>query len=265
VDGVPWVRLPVRTERFGERTPFAAKAAWYVGVVLTRIAADVRYVEALRGGWWVVASAKAVAITEPDRVTPLWRLTPRPLARVLARLARGRLPRLGEPWTMQVALAEGGPVRVGTAVLAAYARARSLSYRLLPDRAAVSGPRPGAVAPADGAVVRPPAHPDEAATALVDALRYSLPPDLFASFAGCAIVSVDERDVRVHGHCAGPGAEQFGSNDARAGVELLRDVCADNPAGQAGELTPFVLVFAVQAPHVSDRAAIDRVGATAHK
>jgi hypothetical protein len=140
-----------------------------------------------------------------------------------------------------------------------------MSYRLLPDRAAVSGPRPGAVAPADGAVVRPPVRPVEAAQALADALRYSLPPDLFASCAGCAIASVDEREVRVHGHCAGPGADRAGAGDARAAVDLLRDVCADNPAGQEGELTPFLLVFTARTPHVSDRAPIDRVGVTAHK
>src|SRR6185503_16538994 len=127
------------------------------------------------------------------RVRPLWEIKPRLVSRLLAPLVRRRLPRLGEAWTMQVAMDDAGPIRVTTAVLAYAVGGSRWGARLLPEpAAAIFAPRPGAVAPADSAVVRAPARPHEAAEAFLDALRYSLPSDLVETLAGCVVFSADE-------------------------------------------------------------------------
>jgi hypothetical protein len=240
VAGATWARLPVRTEAFAPGDQFAARAAWYVSTKLAELRDERSRRVALREPWFAMLSAKAVAVSQ-RRVRPLWEIKPRPMARLLAPLARRCLPRLGEAWTMQVAMDEAGPIRVTAAVLAyAIGAARWGSRLLPPPAAALFPPRPGAVAPADSAVVRAPARPDEAAEAFLDALRYSLSSDLVETLAGCVIFSADESGSRILGFAAGPSADAVPDRDA-----LAARLCADNPAGHAGERTPLVLALTV--------------------
>jgi hypothetical protein len=236
--GATWMRVPVRTEIFGPDDLMAPKVAWYASTALSELRALRRYDGA--EAWFAVLSAKPLAVSQ-RRATPLWEITPSAAARTLSRLADGPL---NETWTMQVALEEGGGVRVGSAVLAEVVGLRGLANRLMPPAAAyLSSPRPDAVAPADGAVVRPPFLADEAAASLRDALKYALPSRSAAALAGCAIVAADERGSKVLGYAPGP------KDDAVPGaLQLVAELCADNPAGQGNQRTPLVLLVPAAPP-----------------
>ena len=109
-----------------------------------------------RGPWFAVLSGQGAWPSPSAASVHCGTSSPGRLARLLARIARRRLPQLGEAWTMQVALNESGRVRVAAAVLLAQVLARR-GARLLPEpAAALYPPRAGAVPPGDSAVVRGP-------------------------------------------------------------------------------------------------------------
>jgi hypothetical protein len=196
------------------------------------------YRDGLGGPWFAVLSGKVLAVSQ-RRFRPLWEIAPGQIARLLATVARRRLPRLSEPWTMQVALDEGGRLRViaGTLISALWPE---WAQRWLPESAVtLFPPRAGAVPPADAAVIRGPARPDATAAALLDALRYSLPPHLVSTLAGCAVVSADDTGSRLLGFAPGPNVGATTDPDV-----LVAEVFADNPACQGAECTPIVLAFA---------------------
>jgi len=258
VAGVTWARLPVRTEAFAPGAELVAKAAWYVADALTEQFAVSLLRETLRGPWFATLAGKVVAVSQ-RRVCPLWDIKPDLAARVLARIARRWLPRLGEAWTMQVAIDHGGLPRVAAGTLAA-ALSMEWSQRLLPQAAAtLYPPRAGAVAPADGAVVRGPFSPDDVADALLDALHYSLAPHLVDTLAGCAVISADEMGSRLLGFAPGPYVHAVPHPEP-----IVAEIFADNPAGQGGECTPIVLVCPAPQPRTAgprqrgtDFAALD--------
>ena len=245
---VDWSRVPVQTERFVPGDPLAAKAAWHVSTALADLTSDKTYSAALRSPWLAVMSGKPVSVSQ-RRFSPLWDVSPGAAARVLSRFARRRLPRLGDPWTMQVAIAEGGLARVAAGALAARLGLWHWYARLVPPAAMnVFAPRPDAVAPGDSAVVRAPWKPDEFAAALVDALRLAIPAEAFLTLAGCAVVSADDAGARVLGYAPGPLADAITDP-----IDVVAALCADNPAGQADEHTP--VIVAVRAPR---RSAAER-------
>jgi hypothetical protein len=238
VAGLSWSRLRVRTEVFVPGDAVVAKAAWHAANALADLSADRSAREALRGPWFAILSGRALAVTQ-RRACPLWDIKPGPAARWLSRIARRRLPHLGEAWTMQVALTESDRTRVAAAVLVARVWPRR-GARMLPDPAAsLYPPRAGAVPPGDSAVVRGPVQSDQTAAALVGALRYAAPMSLVATLAGCAVVSADENGCRLLGFAAGPYADAV--PDAESVVSQL---CVDNPAGQNHEQTPVLLAYA---------------------
>jgi hypothetical protein len=242
-----WLRWPVRVNPIvAGATAFPATLAFHAGAVLAELRAQRAYAEALRGPWFAVVAGKTVAVAQ-QRVTPLWNVRPRLLARVLARLGGRQLPILAESWTMQVAIAEVGRLRMVGAVGAALLRQHAWLQQLLPDGAPAFAPRPDAVPPADSAVVQLPADADAFAESFVAALRLGLPAEVFETLAGCAVVRADDSGSRVLGFAAGP----FGDAVTR-GEELVARACADNPAGQGRERTPLMLVFEAPAPRRRD-------------
>jgi hypothetical protein len=236
-----WLRIAVRTALITLGEPVAPAVSWHVANVLTALWKDPSYQDVAAGPWFVVVSGKAVAVSQ-NRIDPLLDLVPGHAARLLARMGRRRLPQLGEPWTMQVAIDHSGLGRVLAAVALGVPLGREGD--LYP-------PRPGAVTPADSAVVRAPFEPDGVASALVTAVRLAVPREAADTLAGCAVVSADDRGCRVLGFAAGPAAKA-----APRPRTLLALVLADNPAGQAGERTPVVLVA---------RAAVSRNRAPAEQ
>jgi hypothetical protein len=221
VDGGVWRRTLVRTAPIAAGDPLLANAAFYVTNLLTTRG------DLPLGPWFVVISGKAVAVSQ-DRVEPVDWVRPGRLAAILARLARRHRPHLAEPATMRVAIDHCGlwPI-VGTVLFG----------RPLPSEAANYPPRPGAVAPANAAVVRPPSEPDEVAASLVAALRLALTREHWRTLAGVAIASADDAGCRVLGFAPGPAAEA--TPHPRT---LLSMALADNPAGQGTQRTPIVIV-----------------------
>jgi hypothetical protein len=221
VDGGVWRRTLVRTARITAGDPLLANAAFYVTNLLTARS------DLPLGPWFVVISGKAVAVSQ-NRVEPVDVLRPSRLATVLARLARRHRPQLASPATMRVAIDHCGlfPI-LGTVLFG----------RPLPKDAANYSPRPGAVAPADVAVVRPPSDPDEVAESLVAALRLALTREHWRTLAGVAIASADDAGCRVLGFAPGPVADA--TTNPRS---LLSMALADNPAGQGTQRTPIVIV-----------------------
>jgi hypothetical protein len=221
VGGDVWRRSPIRTAPIAAGDELLANAAFYVTNALTTRG------DLPLGPWFVVVSGKVVAVSQ-NRVNPVVALRPGRFAAVLAWLARRRWPELGRSWTMRVALDHCGPRAVLGAVLFG---------RPMPAGAAVYPPRVGAMTPADAAVVRPPAEPDEVASSLVAALRLALARDHWRTLAGVAIVSADDGGCRVLGFAPGPVADA-----APYPRTLLSLALADNPAGQGAQRTPIVIV-----------------------
>jgi asparagine synthase (glutamine-hydrolysing) len=230
--------LPLRTEAFAPGDRLAPSAAWHIVDAVTRLCADRPDRQATLGPWFVVVSAKVVAVSQ-RRVSPLWQIRPGVSARMLARVARRGLPWLGEAWTMQVAIDEGGLLPVAAGTVAAGLGHAGWAARLLPEQAALLSPaRADAMAPANASVVSSPFRPDDAAEVILEALRHALPPGPLDTLAGCAVVSADEAGSRVLGFAAGPYVDAV--PDAEA---TLAEVLADNPCGQGQQRTPIVLAF----------------------
>ncbi len=237
IGGQPWTRVLIRTDVVAPGDQVVAKAAWTVADKVAELVTEKSYRDGLRGPWFAVLAGKPLAVSQ-RRLRPLWEIQPGRLARVLAGIARHRLPRLSEPWTMQVALDEGRRWRVVAGTLVSLL-SPSLAQIWLPESAVtLFPPRSNAVSPADAGVVRGPAKPDAAAAALLDALRYSLPSHLVSTLAGCAVVSADEAGSRLLGFATGPNSGARPHPDV-----LVADVFADNPAGQGNQCTPVVLAF----------------------
>jgi len=235
VGGDVWRRIPVRTTAIGAGDQLLANTAFYVANKLTELAPPPG------GAWFAVISGKVVAVSQ-KRVSPVFSVQPGRMARWLARLARRRWPYLGKPWTMQVAIDHSGLGRMLMSVLIG---------RSMPSTAAVYAPRPGAVPPADAAVVRPPFQPDEVAASLLAAVRLALPDQLGQTLAGVAVVSADNLGCRVLGFASGPYA-----NSTPRPRALLSLVLADNPAGQSGERTPIVVVAQETPPDTPHRPVV---------
>lgn len=225
IAGDTWRRLPVRVSAVGAGDPFVDNAAWATIRALT----DTVDSGDLCGPWFAVVSGKALAVSQ-RRLRSLLDVRPTGLARMVAALARRRLPELGESWTAQVVIDHSGLIHTVAAVL---------GRRGMRAADTVYPPRPDAMPPADAAVVRAPLLPDEVAATLVDALRRGLPHALAETLAGCAVASADADGCRVLGFAAGPYADA-----APNPVRLLASALDDNPGGQGCEQTPLILVLA---------------------
>jgi hypothetical protein len=244
IDRTMWTVAPLRTEVFsaGDRVP--ESAAWHVANAFASPEPDSVFDADPTGvgPWLAILSAKPLAVSQ-HRVRPLWEIRPGRVAHTLSRLAQGRLPRLAEPWTMQVAIEDGGLVAVGAGVLATRAGLTGWARRILPREVlGLFPPRAGAVAPADGAVIGAPVRPDEAAAAMVRSLRHALPARVARRLIGTAVVAAGPSGCRVLGYGPGPAADL-----APDVVALIDRLCADDPAGQADERTPLVLAFRARA------------------
>ena len=163
---------------------------------------------------------------------PLAEIHPTRLARTLSRFV-SRTPvgiGLGVPETMQLALDEVGPARiVRAAVAAAVTRpfgVHGVFYRIVgPQVSAIDGPTPHTIPPYNTHAKSAPEDPAGVAAALSRALS--------ADAGGPVEVAViDVNDIGANILGASPGVDE----------RLLADLLADNPLGQGGESTPFLLV-----------------------
>jgi hypothetical protein len=232
--GQVWQRHILATEQLLDHDRVGEKIAWHIAEFASDKAARL----AMRRTWYVAVAAKPVAVAQ-GRARAIWDIAPGRLARLLTRvLGRrpGRCP-ARDPWTMQVAIEEASRARMALAVLAARLGRRARAQRLAGPAWQVSPPRERACPPAHLAVVAPPRRADDTAEEIVNALRRTLPREIFATLGGCAIVSVDDEEVRRLGW-AGP----------RDDPGLVARLCAQNPFGQGDEQTPVLVATAVPHP-----------------
>jgi hypothetical protein len=235
VDGTAWHRQLIGTEPLVNGDKITEKIAWYVAEAAAGIDKSLR--PALRRPWYLLVAAKPVAVAQ-GLSRAIWEIKPTLLARAVVRIGR-RSTRLTDPWTAQVALDSGGPLRTVCAALCASLGWRAWSERMAgPVLSSVAAPRRDACPPAHLAVVPPPARPDQVAEQIRQALRTALPAEVFQAFAGCAIVGVDDDGPRLLGWSERGGAP---------GV-LLTVLCQDNPFGQADARTPLLLGLQVNRP-----------------
>lgn len=234
--GQVWQRQVVPTEQLLEGDRLAEKIAWYVA----EFAAAKPVRQAMRQRWYLVLSAKPVAVAQ-GRARAIWDIAPTRLAHGLARLHGA------DPWTMQIAIEEAGRARMALAVLAGRLGRRAWSDRLGGRGWAVSAPREHACPPAHLAVVAPPQRADRTAEEIMNALRRTLPEEIFATLGGCAIVSCDDQGSRHLGWAGSSG--QPG---------LIARLCAENPFGQGDEQTP--LLIALAAPRGAGQAPARKGG-----
>jgi hypothetical protein len=248
--GQAWSRRMLRTEPLavGDRT--AEMIAWYVAEFVAAAEKPVR--QALRQPWHLLVSAKPVAVAQ-GLARAVWEIRPGASARGLVRLA-GPAMGLPDPWSTQVALEQGGIVRLGLAAICARLGRRAWHDRIAgPLVRSVSPPREHACPPAHLAVVPPPQQPDGVTDEIMVALRKALPDEVFATLAGCAIVGVDEEGPRVLGW----------SGKGEPSMPLLHRLCQDNPFGQDDERTP--LLMALVAPKAAAQTAGRKGGRPAAK
>lgn len=225
-----WHRRLVGTEQLEPGDRVAEKLAWYVAESLDAMGKPAR--QAMRQPWYLIVAAKSVAVAQ-GRAKAVWEIQPGKLARFLARGAHGT--RHPDPWSLQVAIDEGGGLRMSAALLCArlgrrtwYERVSGLAAR------SVSPPREHSCPPGHLSVTAPPREPELAAAEIIEALRRALPDEFYDQLAGCAIVGVDADGVRQLGW----------SGPAEAPVALLQKLCADNPFGQGDERTPLLIALA---------------------
>ncbi|MGZ6869629.1 MAG: asparagine synthase (glutamine-hydrolyzing) [Frankiaceae bacterium] len=217
----PWLRAPLRSRLISSGDDLTAA----LREALATSGAG------LRPGDLLATSEKVVAISQ-GRSLPLAEIHPTRLARTLSRFV-SRTPvgiGLGVPETMQLALDEVGPARiVRAAVAAAVTRpfgAHGVFYRIVGTQvSAIDGPTPHTIPPYNTHAKRAPEDPAGVAAALSRALS--------ADAGGPVEVAViDVNDIGANILGASPGVDE----------RLLADLLADNPLGQGGESTPFLLV-----------------------
>ncbi|GAA2379271.1 hypothetical protein Cme02nite_17690 [Catellatospora methionotrophica] len=231
--GQDWTTHALVTEPITAGDRFADKFAWYVAEFAH--GADKGSRQALRRPWHLLVAAKPVAVAQ-GLSRAIWEIEPGSYARALVRLA-GPAVGLADPWSMQVALDHGGRSRLGLAVLCARLGRRVWSERIAgPLVRSVCPPREQACPPAHLAVVPPPGDADRVAEQIVAALRKTLPDDVYAMLAGCAVVGAGDGGMRLLGWSQ-PGEPPAG---------LLERLCERNPFGQGDERTPLVLALSAQ-------------------
>jgi F420-0:gamma-glutamyl ligase-like protein len=229
--------------RAGSVAPNAGKslAVEIAGVILERLPVRTHVVTAkdslvaivrryafphLRPGDVLFLSERMVAITQ-GRAIPIDAITPSPLAVTLSRHVT-KTPAgigVGSPWTMELAFAEAGKVRVlaaaAVAALTRPLRVRGLFYRIAGQRvASIDGPCANTLPPFDRCATLGPDRPNAVARRI-------------AQEVGCAVVIVDANDL---------GVVVLGRSDRAISERWARRVFADNPLGQSRQQTPMAIV-----------------------
>ena len=179
----------------------------------------------IQPGDLLAISERIVAITQ-GRAYPIRELSPRWLARVLARwvFKPSWGIGIGSPWTMELALREAGVLRV---LLGGAASAitkpfgiRGVFYHVVGKNiAAIDGPTPYTLPPYNEYAKLPPKDPEAVASALATQVRVPV-----------ALIDANDIGVQVLG--------------ASADVDraLVRELFQDNPLGQTNEQTPLCIV-----------------------
>ena len=209
VDGVDWLRIPVKTHLITKEDKMADVVAKYPK-------------DQMQEGDILFISEKAVACTQ-SRAIPMEDIKPRPLAVTLSRYVT-KTPAgigLGIPETMEMALQECGTPRILFAafcsVIGKILGKKGWFYIVAgPKARGIDGPTEGTIPPYDHYVVLTPADPMGTAKELARGLGYPV-----------AIVDINDL-----------GANILGYSEGQSGMDFLAKALGDNPLGQGGECTP---------------------------
>ena len=209
VDGVDWLRIPVKTHLITKEDKMADVVAKYPK-------------DQMQAGDILFISEKAVACTQ-SRAIPMEDIKPRPLAVTLSRYVT-KTPAgigLGIPETMEMALQECGTLRILFAafcsVIGKILGKKGWFYIVAgPKARGIDGPTEGTIPPYDHYVVLTPADPMGTAKELARGL-------------GHPVAIVDINDL---------GANILGYSEGQSGMDFLAKALGDNPLGQGGECTP---------------------------
>ena len=237
-----FARAPLRSPviRAGDRLEDALDA------VLSDLAARG---ESLHPGDLLAVSEKVVAISQ-GRSHPVSEVRVSMLARLLSRFVRGTATGigLGIPATMQLAIEEVGAPRILFATAAAAVTRplgiRGVFYKVAGSRvSSIDGPTPHTLPPYNTHAKRPPLDPGGVAARLATVLSKRA-----GGTVDVAVIDSNDVDASVLGASAGVDAE------------LLLSLLRDNPLGQEGQQTPFLLVRMVGTlePDAEERLAEQR-------
>ncbi|WP_131735533.1 asparagine synthase (glutamine-hydrolyzing) [Actinomadura roseirufa] len=236
--GWTWTRLPLQTghiEAGDDIGALAAKrvAAFFAGLPLE--APDLA--SGMRGKPWLLFISEKVVAIGQGRSSFVWDVHPGWWARTICRCVHRSDHGIGlaHPATMQLAIGEAGLPRVLTAAAVSVAgklvgRA-GLFYRVAgPSVRAIDGPTQYSAYPANVSAKLAPADPDDVARKVTAAVRAVVPPHVATWHAGTAIVDANDLGTNILGH------------DTSLEPDVLAAAFADNPLGQARQLTPFAIV-----------------------
>jgi asparagine synthase (glutamine-hydrolysing) len=236
-DGM-WIRFPLRTRHIKTGDDIAAIAAKRVASFFSGLPLEApELARAVRGKPWLLFISEKVVAIGQGRVRFVWDVRPGWWARVLSRCVRRSDHGIGlaHPATMQLAIGEAGLPRILLAAVAGVVgklMGRSgLFYRVAgPSVRSIDGPTQHSVYPANVSAKLAPADPDAVAQQVSAAIRAAIPSHVATWHAGTVIIDSNDLGTNILGH------------DTSIEAKVLAAAFADNPLGQARQLTPFAIV-----------------------
>ncbi len=237
-----WLRFPIRTELFTSGDPYAERIAVDVREFVHHALDNPAYAKRLAHQWYLLVSEKIIAISQ-GRSYFIWDIEPSWWARTLAKFVV-KTPYgigLGSPWTMELAIKEAGLPRIlfaaGVSAAGKALGKRGLFYQVAGHSVrAIDGPTEYSVYPANVSAKLAPAHPDEVASELRQALALVLKAEGLVEIAEAlaGVVVIDANDI---------GRNVLGA-DADRPARFFEELFADNPLGQGSEQTPLAVAVA---------------------
>ncbi|HEX6469584.1 MAG TPA: asparagine synthase (glutamine-hydrolyzing) [Streptosporangiaceae bacterium] len=251
-----WTRFPLQTRHIGAGDDIAAIAAKRVASFFSCLPLEAPDLgRDIRGKPWLLFISEKVVAIGQGRVMFIWDVRPGWWARVLSRcvLRSDHGIGLAHPATMHLAIGEVGLPRVLAAAVAGAAGklvGRSgLFYRVAgPSVRSIDGPTQYSAYPANVSAKLAPADPDGVAREVSAAVRAAVPSHVATWHAGTVIIDANDLGANILGH------------DTSLDPEDLAGAFADNPLGQARQLTPFAIVsMALNLPAAGARTRHRRV------
>lgn len=208
-----WARIPIKTHAITKDDNISEAVKRYAGPYL----ADNDF---------LFVSERVVAITQ-GRAFPIKDIKPSPLAKFLVKFVH-KSPYgigLGSPWTMELAIKEGGALRIIMGALAAALTKpfgmKGIFYKVVGKNInAIDGPCDYTLPPYNEYAKLGPADPEGVAKNLKLEINHD-------------VIIIDANDL---------GVAVLGKSDKDISDVFCKNVFKDNPLGQSSEQTPLCIV-----------------------
>jgi len=213
VSGQKYARFPIKTHVITEGDDIVEVCKKYVGPYL-------------QNGDLLLISERIVAISQ-GRAFPIKDIKPSPLAKFLVKFVH-KSPYgigLGSPWTMELAIKEGGAFRIIIgALVAAITKPfgiRGVFYKVVGKNInAIDGPCDYTLPPYNQYAKLGPAEPEKVAKKLKSEINHD-------------VVIIDANDL---------GVAVLGKSSNDISDDFCKNVFRDNPLGQSSEQTPLCII-----------------------